>query len=144
MYVMNKSGTDVRRISFGEGRYSQPVWSPRGDLIAFTVVRQRTFYIGVMSPDGTNERLITTGFLVEGPTWAPNGRVIMFSKKARDWSTKNFSIDLTGRNLQPFKSAHGASDPSWSALLSKIKLPPAPKEQAPAPTAAPAAPVPAR
>src|SRR3989338_4978632 len=97
MYVMNKSGTDVRRISFGEGRYSQPVWSPRGDLIAFTVVRQRTFYIGVMSPDGTNERLITTGFLVEGPTWAPNGRVIMFSKKARDWSTKNFSIDLTGR-----------------------------------------------
>ena len=35
---MNADGADVQRISFGEGRYGTPVWSPRGDLIAFTKI----------------------------------------------------------------------------------------------------------
>ena len=39
------------------------------------------FYIGVMSPDGSGERLLAQGYLVEGPTWAPNGRVLMYFKQ---------------------------------------------------------------
>ena len=35
LYVMGAGGGEPRRISFGNGRYSTPVWSPRGDLIAF-------------------------------------------------------------------------------------------------------------
>ena len=60
------------------GKYGTPVWSPRGDLIAFTKIDGGTFYIGVMRPDGSGERLLTQDFLVEGPTWAPNGRVLMY------------------------------------------------------------------
>ena len=36
LYVMGADGGNVQRISFGQGRYATPVWSPRGDLIAFT------------------------------------------------------------------------------------------------------------
>ena len=36
IYVMNSDGRNVKRISFGNGLYGTPVWSPRGDLIAFT------------------------------------------------------------------------------------------------------------
>ena len=32
-------GGGEQRISFGEGRYATPVWSPRGDYIAFTKIR---------------------------------------------------------------------------------------------------------
>src|SRR3546814_8369005 len=35
IYVMNRDGSNVRRISRGQGYYYTPVWSPRGDLIAF-------------------------------------------------------------------------------------------------------------
>ena len=31
-----------------------------------------------MKPDGSGERILTEGFHNEGPTFAPNGRVIMF------------------------------------------------------------------
>src|SRR5664279_3726046 len=36
LFVMNTDGSGQRRITFGDGSYSTPVWSPRGDLIAFT------------------------------------------------------------------------------------------------------------
>ena len=35
-----------------------------------------------MRPDGSGERMITNGYHDEGPTWAPNGRVLMFSREA--------------------------------------------------------------
>ena len=81
LYVMNADGSDQHRISFGDGSYSTPVWSPRGDLIAFTKQSGGQFSIGVMRPDGSGERILTTGFHNEGPTWAPNGRVLMFFRE---------------------------------------------------------------
>ncbi|MCQ6507957.1 hypothetical protein NPM20_24410, partial [Vibrio parahaemolyticus] len=31
LYVMSAAGDGQRRVSFGQGRYMTPVWSPRGD-----------------------------------------------------------------------------------------------------------------
>ncbi|GAB4523839.1 MAG: Tol-Pal system beta propeller repeat protein TolB [Amphiplicatus sp.] len=123
IYVMNADGSNQRRITFGEGRYQTPVWSPRGDLIAFTRQYQGRFYIGVIRPDGTGERLLTESYLDEGPTWAPNGRVIMFYRQTptnRDGSggtSSLWSIDLTGQNLRRIPTPGDASDPAWSPLL---------------------------
>jgi TolB protein len=123
MYVMNADGSNVRRISFGKGRYATPVWSPRGDMIAFTKLRKGRFFIGVMRPDGTKERLLTESFLVEGPTWAPNGRVLMFFRQTpaddqgRGGTSKLFSIDITGHNEREIVTPTDASDPAWSPLI---------------------------
>src|SRR6202047_4423347 len=78
IYVMPATGGSAQRISFGDGIYSTPVWSPKGDYIAFTKQGGSTFAIGVMKPDGSGERILTEGFHNEGPTFSPNGRVIMF------------------------------------------------------------------
>lgn len=122
LYVMNSDGSGVKRISFGSGKYGTPVWSPRGDLIAFTKIDGGSFYIGVMRPDGSGERLLTRDFLVEGPTWAPNGRVLMYFRQtptdSRGYgSTRLFSIDLTGSNQREVMTSGDASDPAWSPLL---------------------------
>ncbi|MEF2072820.1 Tol-Pal system beta propeller repeat protein TolB [Consotaella aegiceratis] len=118
LYVMNADGSNQQRISFGDGAYSTPVWSPRGDLIAFTKQSGSQFQIGVMRPDGSGERILTSGFFNEGPTWAPNGRVLMFFRQGQGAAGPQlFSIDLTGYHEQPVATPNFASDPAWSPLL---------------------------
>lgn len=123
LYTMAADGSGVRRISFGNGRYATPVWSPRGDLIAFTKITGGRFHIGVMRPDGTGERLLSEGFLVEAPSWSPNGRVLVYFKQeptgkdGRGGSSKLYTIDLTGYNEREVITPLDASDPAWSPLL---------------------------
>lgn len=118
LYVMDRGGGSAKRISFGAGRYSTPVWSPDPDnpFIAFTKQDGGSFKIGVMKPDGTGERILTEGFHAEGPTFAPNGRYVMFFKEeggeARLWLA-----DVTGHVLTQVRTPAGASDPAWSPLL---------------------------
>ena len=125
LYVMRADGGDVKRISYGSGRYATPAWSPRGDLIAFTKISGGTFYIGVMRPDGSGERQLAEGFLVEGPTWAPNGRVLMFyrqsasDRRGEGARPRLYSIDLTGYNEREIVTPIEASDPAWSPLIPK-------------------------
>jgi TolB protein len=125
LYVMGAGGGGGKRISFGSGRYATPVWSPRGDLIAFTRFGGESggFSIGVMHPDGSGERILSEGFSVEGPTFAPNGRVLMFWRQsaARDSRGSGFgsrlvSIDITGFNERVVETPTDASDPAWSPL----------------------------
>jgi len=119
IYVMPASGGTAQRISFGEGSYSTPVWSPRGDVIAFTKQGGGSFSIGVIKPDGSGERILTEGFHNEGPTFAPNGRVIMFFRDPGGASGPAlYTVDLTGRNEQRVPTPSFASDPAWSPLLS--------------------------
>lgn len=120
LYVMNADGSGVRRLSFGEGRYGTPVWSPRGDLIAFTRQRGGKFAIGVIRPDGKGERILSEGYHIEGPTWAPNGRVLAFFRDVpagNSRSARMFTIDVTGANERRVITPLDASDPAWSPLI---------------------------
>ena len=128
LYVMDAGGGNARRISFGRGRYATPVWSPRGDLIAFTRLGG-SFAIGVMRPDGSGERILSESFSVEGPTFAPNGRVLMFYREspARDsrgggYGSRLVSIDITGFNERVIQTPTDASDPAWSPAVIGIVI----------------------
>jgi len=117
LYVMGADGSGAQRISFGDGRAGSPVWSPRGDLIAFTRIVGGRFRIAVIRPDGSGERLLTDSWQDESPSWAPNGRVILFSRTERNGQSSLRSIDLTGRNDRRIPTPLEASDPAWGPLL---------------------------
>ena len=123
LYIINGNGKNLRRISREAGSYYTPVWSPRGDMIAFTKQEGGQFYIGVMEIDGSNERMIAKSFHVEGPTWSPNGRYLMYFKEERTSSDGSggvsslYSIDLTGYNERKIITPLGGSDPAWSPLM---------------------------
>ncbi|MCP4384687.1 MAG: Tol-Pal system protein TolB [Hyphomicrobiales bacterium] len=119
LYVMGADGSNPQRITFGEGSYSTPVWSPRGDYIAFTRRHAGQFSIGIIRPDGSGERILTQGFHNEGPTWAPNGRALMFFRDTQGATggPQLWSIDLVGFNEFRIPTQGFASDPAWSPLI---------------------------
>ena len=122
IYTMNVDGSDQKKISTGTGRYSQPVWSPRGDLIAYTKRSNGTFCIGVMRTDGSGERLITSGYLVEAPCWSSNGRYITYSTEGGHGSKSAIAVvDITGNFKRLIETKGDAWYPAWSPTLNVTK-----------------------
>ena len=72
-----------------------------------------------MRTDGSQEKMLTESFLDEGPTWAPNGRVVMFTRSSSGDAGRStlHSVDITGRNMRPVQFNGAASDPNWGPLL---------------------------
>ncbi|MEM9371417.1 MAG: Tol-Pal system beta propeller repeat protein TolB [Pseudomonadota bacterium] len=118
LYIMPASGGSARRISFSKGTYGTPVWSPKGDMIAFTKIQSGRFHIGVMRPDGSDERLLSASFLEEGPSFAPNGRILTYYRETpgQNGRPNLMSVDVTGRNLRIIPTPNAGSDPAWSPL----------------------------
>lgn len=124
LYVMSAGGGGAKRISFGSGRYGTPVWSPRGDQIAFTRYggSEGGFNIGVMHPDGSGERILAQGWDVEGPSFAPNGRMMVYFSQSRagaggrGFSSQLKTVDITGFGERTIPTSGTATDPTWSPL----------------------------
>ena len=78
------------------------------------------FSIGVMAPDGSGERILSQGFLVESASFCPNGRVIMFYRQTPTedgHSSRLVTIGVDGFNERLVDTPSDASDPSWGPLL---------------------------
>lgn len=118
--IVNKFST-AERITFGQGNYATPVWSPRGDYIAFTKSYKKKFYIGLIKENGKGERLISEGYLADGPSWSPNGRTLTFykviKKSNNKYVSKLFTIDITGNIEKELLTPYEASDPDWGPSI---------------------------
>lgn len=117
LYTMRADGSGQRPISRGGGSYTAPAWSPRGDLIAFTKQSGGRFHTGVMNTDGTGERTLSSSYLEEGASWAPNGRYVMFARQSPGGDTRLWTVDLSGRVVAQAGYTERGSSPAWSGLL---------------------------
>jgi TolB protein len=126
LYIMNRDGSGIRRINYSTRSAAEPAWSSNNYIAFTTISREFGFTIAVTKPNATeednHERLITSGYLVESPCWAPNGRVIAFAKGVKPRGNQSaglsriYTIDFTGHNERLLPTPHDASDPNWSKL----------------------------
>jgi TolB protein len=115
IFIMNADGSGQTKISMGTGKYSQPMASSRGDLLVFSKQCGGTFYIGVMRLDGSGERLIAQGYLVEAPCVSSNGRYIVYSAQGGPGQNNRIVfIDITGNFARVIKTRADAAYPAWS------------------------------
>lgn len=116
IYIMNKDGSNVSRISDISGRYYTPRWSPRGDLIAFTKIIKHDFYIGIMGVDGNHEQIIAKDPFSEGPAWMSNGRSLVY-QYMYDQNKGLYAfnmVDLSTGDKEELKYFNNIRDPSIS------------------------------
>ena len=124
LHILDLETMKDKRLSFGNGRYATPAWGPRGDFIAFTKIVDETFYIGIMTPAGKNERILASGWFMEAPSWAPGGRRVVYyeTEKMPDGKGRQShirSVDIMGQNDYEIKLPDGLSglEPTWSPTL---------------------------
>jgi len=123
LYVMAADGSAQQRISRGDGRYSDPVWSPTGGLIAFVKRLGGEAFLGVMKPDGSDERLLTRGADIDGFAWAPNGRVIVFSRimPQNQGAPRLVTVTIDGGSEAVLETPGSATAPTWSPPLAQAQ-----------------------
>ena len=117
IYLMSADGSNVRRLTY-EGDYNAaPTWSPQGDWIAYVCrVPKQGFKLCRITPDGQQLVQITSGRSIDdSPSWAPNGRHLVFSSIRRGKS-HIYMIYSDGTGLERITSEEGThySSPSWS------------------------------
>ncbi len=117
IYAMNVDGSDVRRVSLIGTYNTSPAWSPKGDRIAFATRIGNQFQIVVASADGSGARTITSVGSNEDPSWAPDGRYLIFSS-SRSGPRLLWLADRDGRTQKQLTTGNGDdSQPAWSSRL---------------------------
>lgn len=102
------------RLTF-EGDYNaDPDVSPEGDRVAF-VHRDadRRFRIAVLEPESGRMQVLSEGRLDESPTFAPNGRMILYATEYRDRGVLG-AVSADGRVAVRLSQAEGnIREPAW-------------------------------
>jgi TolB protein len=92
IYVMSAAGGAPQLISryvFGERGYAtSPDWSPRGNRITYQAWIENTFQVVTVNPNGGDRRVMTSAGSNEDPSWAPDGRHLVFASAGRRGNTR--------------------------------------------------------
>jgi TolB protein len=72
LYISNRDGSNVRRLTMSPGADESPTWSPSGTQLAFTSDRTGSPQLYTIGADGLGLRRLTTGDAYAArPTWSP-------------------------------------------------------------------------
>lgn len=102
------------------GFYAAPDWSPHGELVAFhgRIDRRGRYHILVanLEDGGRVLRQLTSEGNNEAPSWAPDGRHLVFAGE-RSWGFGLMVADVTTGRIRPLLSGRRVDLPDWSPAL---------------------------
>lgn len=82
IFVVNRDGSDLRRLTHQPPIDTNPAWSPSGREIAFTSGRGGSPQIYTMDAEGANLRRISReGGYNDGAAWSPDGTRLVYATR---------------------------------------------------------------
>lgn len=109
LYRIGPGGGAAQRLTF-EGDYNaRPAVSPDGRTIAMVHRRGGRFHIAVLDLQTRQFRVLTAGGLDESPSFAPNGKMIIYSNGQR-----LAAVSLDGSVKQEVTLRGNGRDPVWA------------------------------
>lgn len=115
IFIMNKDGSGVRRLTT-RGNYNQtPDWAPRGDLIAFTARDERNVFdiFTVHAKTKAIHRLTQDQGHNEEPSFSPDGQHVVFTS-TRNGGSSVWIMAYDGSNQVRITSDGHFLTPVWS------------------------------
>ncbi len=118
IYRMPADGGNAERVTF-EGTYNvTPRYSPDGKSFAFIQRSQGRYTLALMDLASRQIQLLTDGQLDGSPTFAPNGRLILYASIVRGRGILA-AVSSDGRIKQKITaSAQDVREPAWGPLSS--------------------------
>jgi TolB protein len=115
LYVMNRDGSNVRRITNHPAVDFTPTWSPSGTQLAFLSDRSGSPQIYVISPDGTGMRRVSYETYADRPTWspAPYNEIAFTARTGPGFDIKVLNIASSETRQITFGEGSNES-PAWS------------------------------
>ena len=115
IYVMNRDGSNLRRVTHNPAVDFTPTWSPSGTQIAFLSDRSGSPQIYTMSPDGTGVRRVSFESYADRPTWspAPYNEIAFTARTGPGFDIKVLNIESSETRQITFGEGSNES-PAWS------------------------------
>ena len=126
-------GSDRRRLTKNKYRDGQPVWSPDGSRIAFTLGRvEGVLYrntLHTMKSDGSDALELAPTLLVHAapPAWSPDGRMLAFTVLEETgvpgsgyYRHRPAAYTIGSDGLEPKRLGESRSQPVWSPDGSRV------------------------
>jgi TolB protein len=119
IWLVGRSGGEPRRLTVSPSHNTEPSWSrpPAGSemkpMLAVTSQVGGRFQIGIYDGDRAVVPLVADGADNEDPTWAPNGRHLVFAK-TRNHRSRLYLLDVVTKEQLELPAIQGeASEPAW-------------------------------
>jgi len=109
IYVVNVDGSGLYKVTPGE----RPVWSPKGDLIAYDTCQDTSCGIFVVKPNGQGLRQVTRD-AGGNANWSPDGKKIAYCSSA-DGDSEIWIVNLDGSGVKQLtKNTGNDTNPAFS------------------------------
>lgn len=113
IYRMPVDGGAAERMTFGDGNNYSPRYSPDGSSFVFAHRNNGKFYIALQDFQTGQMELLTEGGWEKKPSFAPNGKLVLFASEARGRGILA-TVSSDGRVRQHmFTQSGDAREPVW-------------------------------
>jgi TolB protein len=112
IYRLPLNGGQPQRVTFDGGYNVSPALSPDGKQMAFVHRRDGRFQIAVMDLASGNVRVLTDTSLDESPSFAPNGRGILYATLVNGRGVLA-TVSVDGSIRQRLSQAGDLREPVW-------------------------------